>query len=131
MKRFIVLFGVITMSLCLCACGGNKNEYTELNTPDTTKGFSVTNELRSNIKEFYISQSTTSDWGDDLLNGSTLDQGVKMDLEFSGEPLTSQVFDIAVIMEDDTEYQFKNIDIAKLGSIKLLLRDNEPVAEKQ
>ena len=113
------------------ACGGKGNEYTELDTPDTSKGFSVTNELKGNIKEFYISQSTTSDWGDDLLNGSTLDNGVKIDLAFSGAPLTSQVFDIAVIMEDDTEYQFKNVDIASMGSIKLLLTSNGPIAEKQ
>ncbi len=131
MKRFVALFAVVVMVVSLCACGGNDDNYTELNTPDTSKGFSVTNELRSNIKEFYISQSTSADWGEDLLNGSTLDQGVKMDLEFAGEPLTSQVFDIAVIMEDDTEYQFKNVDIGELGSIKLLIRDDEPVAEKQ
>ncbi len=131
MKRFALLFAIIITTLSLTACGGNSNEYTELNTPDTSKGFSVTNELKGNIKEFYISQSTTSDWGDDLLNGSTLDNGVKIDLAFSGAPLTSQVFDIAVIMEDDTEYQFKNVDIASMGSIKLLLTSNGPIAEKQ
>lgn len=131
MKRFALLFAIIITTLSLMACGGKGNEYTELDTPDTSKGFSVTNELKGNIKEFYISQSTTSDWGDDLLNGSTLDNGVKIDLAFSGAPLTSQVFDIAVIMEDDTEYQFKNVDIASMGSIKLLLTSNGPIAEKQ
>ena len=131
MKRFALLFAIIITTLSLMACGGKGIEYTELDTPDTSKGFSVTNELKGNIKEFYISQSTTSDWGDDLLNGSTLDNGVKIDLAFSGAPLTSQVFDIPVIMEDDTEYQFKNVDIASMGSIKLLLTSNGPIAEKQ
>ena len=131
MKRLAGLIMAVIMSMCLISCGSNKDEYTEINSDSVANGFSITNELGGTIKEFYVSQSDMSDWGDDLLNGSTLDNGEKIDLAFSGEPLSSKIFDISVLLEDDTEYQIKHVDIAALGSIKLLIIDDKPVAEKQ
>lgn len=132
MKRIAFFLTVGILIAGLAGCGDDGENYTEINSSQNSSvsGFSVRNDLGKGIKEFYVSQNNQSSWGENLLGSSSLDNGSQIDIEFSGAPLASKVFDIAIIMEDDTEYQFKNIDSAAANIIKLRMDTDGPVADR-
>lgn len=132
MKRFLMLLMAAAVGMCISSCGGNDEDYTTIGTSGESgsAGFAVLNKLGSTIEELYISDSSTSNWGEDLLATSSLDDGVQLDVAFSGAPLKSTIFDMAIIMTDGKEYQFKSIDISAMQVIELQMTDGGPVANR-
>lgn len=132
-KIFSVILSVV-MCTALTACGGSDVEYTELGTNSAQseenlgQAFSVINELGSSVKELYISQSSMSDWGENLLGDTLLADGVTVDISLSGAPLPTMVFDIAVIMEDGEEYQIKNVDVSVSKKVELKIKNGKAIA---
>ena len=132
------LFSVI-LSVMICAtmasCGGDDDGYTEIgtNTTQTQVGiepaFSIKNNLGNTIKELYISQSSVPEWGENLLEAMPLEEGVTVDISLSGAELPTKVFDIAVFMDDGTEYQIKNVDVSVSTEVELRLKGGNAIAD--
>ena len=138
-KKIFSLILAIMMCASISSCGGDNSEYTELGGTSEeqqqqeglSQDFYVINKLGGSIKEFYVSQSNTADWGENLLGNLLLEDGVKLDISFTGAKLPSTVFDIAVIMEDGTEHQFTNVDVSVSKAVELQIGESGPVASMQ
>lgn len=110
------------LALGLASCGsGEKSPY----------DFELMNNLGTPLSEVYISESTSDSWGDNLLGTAVLENGMTLDIEFSGAPTATSVFDIDVITNGGTEYQFQSIDLNTVNVITLMMQDNAPVASVQ
>ena len=65
MKKIIALIAAVAMALSLAACGGGGRG----------AGITVDNEVGYDGAYLYVSPTSESQWGDDLLNGQTLATG--------------------------------------------------------
>ena len=134
MKTRVSVSWAVVMCTALAACGSDDVEYTELGTNSTQteenlgQAFSIINELGDSVKELYISQSSMSDWGENLLGDTLLADGVTVDILLSGAPLATMIFDIAVIMEDGEEYQIKNVDVSVSKQVELKIKNGKAIA---
>ena len=142
MKKILAIIFSVIMCAAMTACGGDESGYTQLGGTDSTtqkqqqvqasaNDFSVTNKLGDSIKEFYVSQSGTSEWGENLLGNILLEDGVKLDVSFTGAQLPSSVFDIAVVMNDGKEHHFTNVDVSVSKVVELQVGETGPVASMQ
>lgn len=132
------IFSVI-LSVMICAtmasCGGDDSGYTEIGTNTTQTqeeikpAFSIKNKLGDTVKELYISQSSTTDWGENLLKTMPLKEGATVDISLSGAELPTKVFDIAVFMADGTEYQVKNVDVSVSTEVELKLKGDKAIVD--
>ena len=132
------IFSVI-LSVMICAtmasCGGDDSDYTEIGTTPTQTteniepAFSIKNKLGGTVKELYVSQSSETDWGENLLETMPLEEGVTVDISLSGAELPTKVFDIAVFMEDGTEYQIKSVDVSVSTEVELKLKGKKAIAD--
>lgn len=122
MKKIFAVILSVGMALGLASCGaGDESPY----------NFSIVNNLGTPLSEVYISESTSEGWGDNLLGTSVLENEKTLDIEFSGAPTATSVFDIAVITNGGTEYQFQSIDLNTANVVTLMMQDNAPVASVQ
>lgn len=138
MKKILAIIFSVIMCAAMTACGGDESGYTQLGGTDSatqqqqisgsTNDFSVTNKLGDSIKELYVSQSGSSEWGENLLGNILLESGVKLDVSFTGAQLPSSVFDIAVVMNDGKEHHFTNIDVSVSKMVELQMGETGPVA---
>lgn len=141
MKKILAIIFSVIMCAAMTACGGDESGYTQLGGTDSatqqqqisgsTNDFSVTNKLGDSIKELYVSQSGSSEWGENLLGNILLESGVKLDVSFTGAQLPSSVFDIAVVMNDGKEHHFTNIDVSVSKMVELQMGETGPVASMQ
>ena len=141
MKKILAIIFSVIMCAAMTACGGDESGYTQLGGTDSatqqqqisgsTNDFSVTNKLGDSIKELYVSQSGSSEWGENLLGNILLESGVKLDVSFTGAQLPSSVFDIAVVMNDGKEHHFTNIDVSVSKMVELQMGETGPVARMQ
>ena len=138
MKKILAIIFSVIMCAAMTACGGDESGYTQLGGTDSatqqqqisgsTNDFSVTNKLGDSIKELYVSQSGSSEWGENLLGNILLESGVKLDVSFTGAQLPSSIFDIAVVMNDGKEHHFTNIDVSVSKMVELQMGETGPVA---
>ena len=138
MKKILAIIFSVIMCAAMNACGGDESGYTQLGGTDSatqqqqisgsTNDFSVTNKLGDSIKELYVSQSGSSEWGENLLGNILLESGVKLDVSFTGAQLPSSIFDIAVVMNDGKEHHFTNIDVSVSKMVELQMGETGPVA---
>lgn len=141
MKKILAIIFSVIMCAAMTACGGDESGYTQLGGTDSatqqqqisgsTNDFSVTNKLGDSIKELYVSQSGSSEWGENLLGNILLESGVKLDVSFTGAQLPSSIFDIAVVMNDGKEHHFTNIDVSVSKMVELQMGETGPVASMQ
>ena len=136
MKKIFSVILCVVMCAAMASCGGDDRGYTEIATTNTTQTqetvkptFSIKNKLDGTVKELYISQSSEADWGENLLETMALEEGVTVDISISGGELPTKVFDIAVFMEDGTEYQIKNVDVSVSTLVELKLKGGKAIAD--
>ena len=138
MKKALFAALSAIMVLSLCACGGN-NEPQPTERPRVTQApiaggnydFAIKNDLGSSISELYISESSSNDWGDNLLSDESVYDGGAYEVSFSPEMATVNAeYDIAVITGDDAEYHFEGINLNDIDVITLTWNgDDDVIAE--
>lgn len=84
------------------------------------------------MKELYISGAGVDNWGDDLLDGQSINPGGSINLTLTVDENNLQ-WDIKVIDEDGTEIEFRGLDISEVsengGTITLTADDEgNPIA---
>ena len=123
MKKLCALILSLGLAAGVSSCG--KKEAASPN------DFELVNNLGGTLAEIYISESDLDDWGENILNENTLENEKKLDVKFTGAEAKSTTFDIAVITQAGTEYQFKSIDLKTSNIITLTTQDGTPVASIQ
>ena len=121
-KKLSAVFAAVFAVSGLASCGSGG---------DSPYDFSIVNNLGTPISEVYISESINQDWGENLLGTSVLENEKTLEIEFSGAPTSTSVFDIDVITNGGTEYQFSSIDLNTAEVVTLMMQDGAPVASVQ
>lgn len=122
MKKFFAFILSAGMVLSLASCNSNES---------SPNDFSIVNNLGSALSEVYVSESANNDWGENLLGTTSFENGKQLDISFTGAPTSTSVFDIAVITQAGTEYQFKSVDLNTANIVTLTMQDGAPVASIQ
>lgn len=135
-KTFILSVLTVFAALSLCACGGNNADpgLTETQRPTQAPiaignyDFSIKNELGSSITKLYISDSSSDNWGDNLLTDENIYDGGAFEVNFSPEKATSNAqYDIAILTSDQAEYHFEGLNLTDISVVTLTWNDNDEV----
>lgn len=137
MKKALSIFVSLAMALSLCACGAKNDESAEqTEKPRLTQApiaggnvaFSVINELGSSITEIYVSETSSDDWGDNLLEDEKIVDGGAFEVKFSPEQAKANAkYDMAVVTSDSGEYHFEDISLEGINVITLSFNDDDEV----
>lgn len=123
MKKFLSVIASAFIIISTSACGSK-----EAKSPND---FTLVNNLGTTLSEVYVSESTSDDWGHNILGTTALENEKKLDVSFSGAPTGTSIFDVAVITSAGTEYQFNQIDLNTAAAVTLEVQDGAPVASIQ
>ncbi len=123
MKKILSVLMSVGIIISTAACGDK--------TTKSPNDFTLVNNLGTTLSEVYVSESTSDDWGQNILGTTALENEKKLDLSFSGAPTATSVFDVAVLTSAGTEYQFKAIDLNTANVVTLEVQNGSPVASVQ
>ena len=84
----------------MTASAGSNNYYVD-----------VTNQTGYTIMYLYVSPTSSSSWGEDLLGNSVLSNGSTHRVNLNGH--SSPMFDIKATDEDGDTYTFQNVDVSR------------------
>lgn len=137
MKKALLILMAAVLALPLCACGKSKDDAAQATQrPQLTQApiaggdyeFSIKNDLGSSVAELYISESTSDDWGTNLLDGDSIYDGGAYEVYFAPEQSASDSkYDIAVVTGDEAEYHFEGINLNGIDVVTLTWNDDDEV----
>lgn len=78
------------------------------------------------ISYVYISPSSETNWGEDVLTVDVLGSGEECEIEFSGHE--ECLWDIKAVADDGSEAVWTGIDLCEYFSIKLTMTEDGPYA---
>ena len=107
MKKIIALIAAVAMALSLAACGGGGRG----------AGITVDNEVGYDGAYLYVSPTSESQWGDDLLGGQTLANGSTARVQIP--PSQGNTYDIRMVDTDGDYWVFMNVTIPNGATVVL------------
>jgi hypothetical protein len=91
--------------------------------------FDLVNATGYDLKEIYISPSSSTDWNDDILNGATFADGAKLHITFSPKA-TAAHWDMRVTyVVDGTYKEFDNLNLTSISKVTLHWDGNHTSAD--
>ena len=117
-KRSLTLFGLsvvlaLTATVGLVRAGG--------------QDFVLVNKTGYDIGEVYVAPANQKEWGEDVMGKDTLDNGDKVNIEFSHKEKEC-LWDMKIIFSDKEEAVWEDFDLCKVREITLRYEGKHPTA---
>ena len=117
-KRSLTLFGLsivlaLTATVGLVRAGG--------------QDFVLVNKTGYDIDEVYVAPANQKEWGEDVMGKDTLDNGDKVNIEFSHKEKEC-LWDMKIIFSDKEEAVWEDFDLCKVREITLRYEGKHPTA---
>ena len=117
-KRSLILFGLsavlaLTATVGLVRAGG--------------QDFVLVNKTGYDIDEVYVAPANQKEWGEDVMGKDTLDNGDKVNIEFSHKEKEC-LWDMKIIFSDKEEAVWEDFDLCKVREITLRYEGKHPTA---
>jgi hypothetical protein len=81
--------------------------------------FELVNSTGYEIKNVYVSPTTSSDWGDDILGEDTLADGDSQQIKFPASRGDACEWDIKVTYQDDTSHQWTDVNLCSISKLTI------------
>jgi len=81
--------------------------------------FTLVNDTGYEIKNVYISPTSSDDWGDDVLGEDTLATGDSQEITFPEGRSQSCHWDMKVTYQDDTSHEWKNLNLCEISKLTI------------
>ena len=81
--------------------------------------FELVNNTGYEIKNVYVSPTSSDDWGDDILGADTLSTGDSKEITFPDNRGDACQWDLKVTYEDDTSHEWKNINLCSISKLTI------------
>lgn len=115
MKRAIVGFLAAVVVCGVTAAAQGKQDFTLVNKTGLV------------ITELYVSPSNDDEWGEDVLGRDVLEDGQKVDIQFSRGDKACK-WDLKIVDEDEDDVIWEDIDLCKASEITLKYEGKKPTA---
>lgn len=117
-RRSLTLFGLsvvlaLTATVGLVRAGG--------------QDFVLVNKTGYDIDEVYVAPANQKEWGEDVMGKDTLDNGDKVNIEFSHKEKEC-LWDMKIIFSDKEEAVWEDFDLCKVREITLRYEGKHPTA---
>lgn len=117
-RRSLTLFGLsvvlaLTATVGLVRAGG--------------QDFVLVNKTGYDIDEVYVAPANQKEWGEDVMDKDTLDNGDKVNIEFSHKEKEC-LWDMKIIFSDKEEAVWEDFDLCKVREITLRYEGKHPTA---
>jgi len=89
--------------------------------------FTLVNKTGLDINEVYLSPTSDSEWGEDVMGKDILANGEKVDITFSSAE-TECNWDLKVVDEDDDDIIWTKLNLCTANEITLLYEGKKPTA---
>jgi hypothetical protein len=89
--------------------------------------FILVNQTGLTIDQFYCSPSESKDWEEDVLGTDVLENGEKVEINFSREE-TARAWDLLIVDEDGDKIYWEEIDLLEAETIILYYENGKPTA---
>jgi hypothetical protein len=81
--------------------------------------FELTNATGYDLKNLYISPTTTNDWQDDVLGEDVLGNGQAVKIHFPGGRAETCEWDLKVTYSDDSSHEWTNVNLCTISSLTI------------
>jgi len=88
--------------------------------------FTLHNETGLEIKEVYVSPTTTEEWEEDILGADTLESGDSVDISFSRR--REDMWDMKIIFRNGKSNVWTKLNLSKLTDITISFKEGKPWA---
>ena len=89
--------------------------------------FTLVNKTGLDINEVYLSPTSDSEWGEDVMGKDILANGEKVDITFSSAE-TECNWDLKVVDEDDDDIIWTKLNLCTANEITLMYEGKKPTA---
>ena len=89
--------------------------------------FVLVNKTGYDIDEVYVAPANQKEWGEDVMDKDTLDNGDKVNIEFSHKEKEC-LWDMKIIFSDKEEAVWEDFDLCKVREITLRYEGKHPTA---
>jgi len=89
--------------------------------------FVLVNRTGYDIDEVYLALANQKDWGDDIMESDTLDNGQKVTIQFSHKEKEC-VWDMRIVFSDGEEAIWEDFDLCTVSEITLRYQGKRPTA---
>ena len=89
--------------------------------------FMLVNKTGLDINEVYLSPTSDSEWGEDVMGKDILANGEKVDITFSSAE-TECNWDLKIVDEDDDDIIWTKLNLCTANEITLLYEGKKPTA---
>lgn len=80
--------------------------------------FAIVNQTGYTIDEVYVSASSTTNWGEDLMGDDTFENGQTLNVSFPVDT-TACRYDIKVVYDDQTSVEWRNVNLCRISRVTL------------
>jgi hypothetical protein len=81
--------------------------------------FELTNATGYDLKNLYISPTTTNDWQDDVLGEDVLANGQAVKIHFPGGRGETCEWDLKVTYSDDSSHEWTNVNLCTISAVTI------------
>jgi hypothetical protein len=81
--------------------------------------FELVNNTGSEIKNVYISPTSSDDWGDDVLGEDTLAAGDSQEIKFPESRGDACHWDLKVTYDNDTSHEWKDVNLCTISKLTI------------
>lgn len=89
--------------------------------------FTLVNKTGLDINEVYLSPTSDSEWGEDVMGKDILKSGEKVDITFSSAE-TDCNWDLKIVDEDDDDIIWTKLNLCTANEITLMYEGKKPTA---
>lgn len=89
--------------------------------------FTLVNKTGLDINEVYLSPTSDSEWGEDVMGKDILKNGEKVDITFSSAE-TECNWDLKIVDEDDDDIIWTKLNLCTANEITLMYEGKKPTA---
>lgn len=89
--------------------------------------FTLVNKTGLDINEVYLSPTSDSEWGEDVMGKDILKNGEKVDITFSSAE-TDCNWDLKIVDEDDDDIIWTKLNLCTANEITLMYEGKKPTA---
>jgi hypothetical protein len=81
--------------------------------------FVLDNDTGYDLKNLYISPTTTNDWQEDVLGEDVLQNGQSVKIHFPGGRAETCEWDLKVTYQDDTSHEWRDVNLCSVATITI------------
>ena len=81
--------------------------------------FELANNTGYELKNLYISPTTTNDWQEDVLGQDTLENGQSLNIHFPGGRGETCEWDLKIAYNDDSSHEWTNVNLCSIAKVTI------------